>query len=386
MNLADIFPKDGRPQRLYCETCGSSMDLGFDDFSELVSGVQIDIRDLPFLHCHKCESRTLPDKSRVAIIQLHKQAVEKLSDKVTVRRSKITDDFGFSKVPFLMDADDYFYIPGLYREHDVGFLTPIFFNKAVLTKYDNSPNYSVRFASPTYGDIDAEGFAIPFGINRFGKVIMWLGDISKLPEAEQYYLRSENVASDHSMGSEFYDAQIECEFTKPPKERLVIGQRSNFLDAFEKKFGVRISHLDTELVETITALAPPLLDTEKERRHTFDSLNRIFIESLDNAGLEKLIKSLGTTSAGSGSLKRLQAVLETVDATGAVSTLLSPFYVLYDLRIAYTHALSARKKADLIDASATRLGLAPDFDLPTVYDELLKRIAASLKDLTEHVK
>src|SRR5690606_36493169 len=100
-------------------------------------------------------------------------------------------------------------------------------------------NYSVRFASPTYGEIDADRFVIPFGINKFGKVIMWLGDVAKLPEAEQYYLRSENVASDHSLGSEFYDAQIECKFTDPPKERLVIGQRSNFLDAFEKKFGVR---------------------------------------------------------------------------------------------------------------------------------------------------
>lgn len=382
MNLADIFPKDGRPQGLYCETCESSMDLHFDDFSELVSGIQIDISGLPFLHCDKCASNALPDDSRFAIIHLHKQAVEKFSDKVAVKRSKKVDDFGFSKVPFLMDADDYFYIPGLYRAHDVGFLTPLFFNKAVLTKYDNSPNYSVRFASPTYGEIDAESFVIPFGINKFGKVIMWLGDVAKLPEAEQYYLRSENVASDHSLGSEFYDAQIECKFTDPPKERLVIGQRSNFLDAFEKKFGVRISHLDVELVDTITALAPPLFDTEKERRHTFDSLNRIFIESLDNAGLEKLVKSLGTTSAGSGSLKRLQAVLETLDAIGAVSTLLSPLYVLYDLRVAYSHALSARKKADLIDSSATRLALAPDFDLPTVYDELLKRIAASLSGLT----
>lgn len=382
MNLADIFPKDGRPQGLYCETCGSSMDLRFDNFSQTVSGVQIEISNFPFLYCDKCASLKLPDKSRFAIIQLHRQAVEKLSSKVTVARSKRSYEFGFSKVPFLIDADDYFYIPGLSREHDAGFLTPLFFRKAVLTKYDNLPNYSVRFASPTYGEIDAEGLAIPFGINRFGRVIMWLGDVAKLSEAEQYYLRSENLASDHSLGSEFYDAQIECKFTEPPQERLVIGQRTSFLEAFKKKFGVRISHLDTELVDTITALGPPLVDTEKERRHTFDTLNRIFIESLDNAGLEKLIKSLGTTSAGSGSLKRLQAVLETVDATGTVSTLLSPLYVLYDLRVAYSHALSAEKKRSMIEYSATRLGLAPDFDLPTVYDELLERIAASLSSLT----
>lgn len=37
---------------------------------------------------------------------------------------------------------------------------------------------------------------------------MWLGDIARLPDAEQYYLRSENIDSDHSIGSEFYDGQI----------------------------------------------------------------------------------------------------------------------------------------------------------------------------------
>jgi hypothetical protein len=56
-------------------------------------------------------------------------------------------------------------------------------------------------ASTTYGTIYAS--IIAFGINKHGKLVMWLGDIAKLPESEQYYLRSENVASDHCKGSEF---------------------------------------------------------------------------------------------------------------------------------------------------------------------------------------
>ena len=92
MDLADIFPRNGRQQGLYCEACGSSMDPHFDDFSEMVSGIQIDISGLPFLHCDKCATNALPDDSRFAIIHLHQQAVEKLSEKVSVRRTKKVDD------------------------------------------------------------------------------------------------------------------------------------------------------------------------------------------------------------------------------------------------------------------------------------------------------
>jgi hypothetical protein len=90
---------------------------------------------------------------------------------------KLTKDFGFTKVPFLYDPDDYYYIPGLERTFSVGFLTPVFFDKEVLLKYDASPTCQVKFASPTYGTIDGESFSISFGINKNGRVVMWLGDI-----------------------------------------------------------------------------------------------------------------------------------------------------------------------------------------------------------------
>ena len=63
-----------------------------------------------------------------------------------VDRRKHTENFGFTDVPFLFDPDDYFYLPGLYRSFDEGFLQPVFFNRSVLLKYDNSPDYRVKFA------------------------------------------------------------------------------------------------------------------------------------------------------------------------------------------------------------------------------------------------
>jgi YgiT-type zinc finger domain-containing protein len=186
MHLGDVFPKSGHIQDLYCDACEGHLDLAFTDFHEDVSGVDISIKGLPVLHCDACQKDYLPDDSRFAIIEHHRIATEKGSNTVRVKRSKLVKEFGFTKVPFLYDADDYYYIPGLYRQFDVGFLTPVFFNRKALLKYDADPAYQVKFASTTYGTIDTEDSMIAFGINKHGKLVMWLGDIAKLPESEQY--------------------------------------------------------------------------------------------------------------------------------------------------------------------------------------------------------
>ena len=321
------------------------------------------------------------DRSRIAIIDLHKRTLESGQKSVNVKRRKSEGDFNFTDIPFKIDPDDYHYIPGLQRPWDSGFLAPLFFKKTVLLKFDNSPDYRVRFASQSYGTIDMEESYISFGINRHGKIVMWLGDVAKLPESEQYYLRSENVESDHSIGSEFYDGQIECKFTDPPKERVVITARSEFEKSFENRFSEKLFHLDAELIDTIAGLTPPLVDTEKERKHIFDSLNRIFVEAMDNAMLERLGNNLGVKSTGSGSLKRIQAVLETVEAQPAISKALMPFYVLYDLRIAYSHLTSTKKRQKLLADSESRLGLNANANLSEFYDALLDSLIASLQSV-----
>jgi hypothetical protein len=197
------------------------MDLKFIDFRHEVTGIIVEIQELPTLQCQDCSSEYLPDLSRFAIMQLHEQCLAKNQSNVSVVRKKRSNTFSFTEVTFQYDPDDYYYIPGLHRKHDVGFLQPVFFKRSVLLKYDNSPDYRVSFASSTYGQIIADGHHISFGINRFGNVVMWLGDIAKLPESEQYYLKSENVQSDHSIGSEFYDGQIEVKFTDPTAENLL---------------------------------------------------------------------------------------------------------------------------------------------------------------------
>ncbi|WP_206608861.1 hypothetical protein [Notoacmeibacter marinus] len=288
---------------------------------------------------------------------------------MTVNRKKDVTDFGFTKIRFLYDPDEYFYFPGLYRSFDEGFLQPVYFKRQVLFKYDNTPGNRVKFASTTYGTIDAEDNYISFGINRHGNVVMWLGDIAKLPESEQYYLRSENIPSDHALGSEFYDGQIELVFTPKTKEDKLFSLRSIFLDKCLTRFGVSFGHLEAEAFDLALSFNPPLVDTLKERRHVADTLNKIYLESLDSSALGKVVTSLGAKSPGTGSLKQLQTILQTIAPNDDIGTLMSPLYVLYDLRVVYSHLTRGAIPSQLL-AVTKRLDLAPDASLADIYAKL----------------
>lgn len=384
MNVGDLFPPSGHVQRIYCENCTTHLDLSFEDFNDEVSGVRISLSGLPTLKCPKCGSLYLPDRSRFALIELHKRATERKSDYVTVQRRKTERNFGFTHVPFQYDSDDYCYIPGLWREFDDGFLTPVFFNKEVLLKYDVHPSYRVAFASSTYGSIrQGDDFNIPFGINRHGRLVMWLGDIARLPESEQFYLRSENVQSDHSIGSEFYDGQIGCKFTDRTPEDQLFEQRSRLLEACFARFGQKVAHLEKEVLDLAISIRRPVVDTSAERRNVVDSLNKVYLESFDNKALEKILSALGQDASKLGSLKRLQKLAEAAAPEEDVAGTMSPLYVLYDLRVAYSHLGSHEGQEEKLRFVKQRLKLSDEFDLFEIYDALLPALRATFEKLAD---
>src|SRR3546814_10306317 len=77
MELNELPPKDGA-QRAYCCACGGPLDLLFVRFHDLVSGVEIDMNDVPQLECSACGLRTLPDRTRFFI--MHARSEEHTSE------------------------------------------------------------------------------------------------------------------------------------------------------------------------------------------------------------------------------------------------------------------------------------------------------------------
>lgn len=321
MEYKDLFPPDlSSQQRLYCAVCSSWMTLRFELWRETVSGVEMQLQGVPMLHCGQCDRSYLPDRTRLMLMLGWENANKAGSTSLKSTRKKKAERFSYCEaVSFRYDSDDYYHIPGLLREISPGFLTPVFFRKEVLLKYVHDRRYSIAFASPTYGSIHRPPqFHISFGLNSAGLVLMWLGDLDTLPLEEQHYLVSENVDSDHDIGSHFYDAQIEAAFTQKTVERRMLEAHTELCRRFADLFGVSLTQLPDEClalvagIDRLTQFDDPHLDV------ALDRLNKYFVESLSVTSLDELASNSGINTKNLKGLKLLSAVLRH-NAEGAVS-------------------------------------------------------------------
>lgn len=87
-----------------------------------------------------------------------------------------------------------------------------------------------------------------------------------------------------------------------------------------------------------------------------------------------------------GSLKKLQLVLEAAKLEGDVAKLLSPFFVLYDLRVAYSHLTSDGTAEETFKRVADRLAIPHDAGLIETYTALRDQLLQCLRALTDLLK
>lgn len=369
-----------------CQKCQTWMDMGIHSHSIDVDGVSVDLNVMPLLYCPHCKVLELPDRAKDVVAYFVEQAHKNGQPRVEVTPTGAkTKRFPFGKVEFTYSALDHDFIPGLARPWNDGFLTPVYFDAAVLNKYAQDPSYRLDLFSDTYGSITSgDEINIQFGINRARKVIMWLGDIAVLPENEQYYLRSENIESDHDVYSEFYDAQIGCVFSKPSIENRAMHARQKLNEVCKAKFGSELYQLHGEISRVIEGLHRPLFWEEKHVAPAAESLNRIMVESLNVS----MLRSQLEPHVQKGELKNLKGLklfeqwlskgLSAVDA----SSLMSPFFVLYDFRILMCHLASEETQEKSLASINERLGLEKaNTNLEAVYFALLPKVTASLEGI-----
>ena len=78
--------------------------------------------------------------------------------------------------------------------------------------------------------------------------------------------------------------------------------------------------------------------------------------------------------------------MQTVADGTDTAKLLSPFYVLYDLRVAYLHLTSMATSEDTLDSVTRRLGLNTGAGMLEIYSRLLQELTSSFEKLTALVK
>lgn len=262
-----------------------------------------------------------------------------------------------------------------------GYLTPVYFNKQVLIRYLYDSRFYCDFASETYGTIGNDDFSISFGINKNGSVIMWIGDIMhNIPQKEQFYLLVENIDPEGDANSEFYEAQINAEFTEPPLEIKTLNAVEKLNSAFESKFSCFLykERSIEERIDEARRYKRILMNDTDDFKRFITELNEIINESTNNAALRTLLRSKGVDfEKGSKGNKLLEKVYTSVLSDN--NNLIAPFFFLYDLRLWAAHT----GKDDVLDDVTNNLGLSKDSEFKEVLDALLTSILQSSEKLVE---
>lgn len=307
-----------------------------------------------------------------------------------IKNTFCVDKFISTKVSFIYNRDDYYFIPGLIRPWNKGFLTPLFFNIEVLLKYFHHPDYSVDLGANTYGDIYHQGeHMISFGISETNNIIMWLGDVGALPVEEQFYLRSENICSDHTISSEFYEAQIDVIWAEPSNEHKLFKIRKTLYEKVLSQFYLSLTQLETETVKLAQKIQRPIVNTENAFSQVIIAMNMLFVESINSKNIKAFIKKAHPEIdlGQKGGLKIFETWIDLYTDDLDSKNIISPLFVLYDLRIAMAHLQSEETKIELLSSGRTRLGLSPDErDYLVIYDVLLSKINEMYTLISDNLK
>lgn len=190
---------------------------------------------------------------------------------------------------------------------------------------------------------------------------MWLGDIENLPVEEQFYLRSENVPSDHSIGSEFYESEIEVVWAKESAERTLLKKRLEFNEKVHNNYGFSVAQLDTETLRIAKNIHKLLINTNDAFKDLMIPLNELFVEAINNKDIRRKLKEqypeLKDEVRDKKGIKLLQLWLERNTDGIDVNLEIAPLFVLYDLRLVSAHLYSDKSRDDLLNSCCTRLGL-----------------------------
>jgi len=371
-------------QTIHCTSCSTCLVLELSKFQQTIDGIKIEVEQLPTLICPSCDKKHLSQKTRMFLKWVIEESKKKSEIRFYSPKYVIDKRYEFCKdVNFLYDPMDYDHIPGLMRPWDDGALTPVFFKKTVLHKFLSDDNYTVTLGSNTYGTIYHPHGYISFGINRNGKVIVWLCDLDELPLEEQHYFRSCNVESDHDVCSQFYDAQIEGKWPEHSQERQLLMKKEEFEKGCKENFNLKISRYTDDIDEVLEKIQRPVLWNEKNVMYVINSLNKITTESFNSIGIKKEIEKLDSDFETNdlGSLKLLQKLIQLKFLELDAEEIMKPFFVLNDFRLVLDHRIDDPKK--VLDSCYERMGITENKNLETLYDALFKGMTDSYIKLNE---
>lgn len=379
----------------YFSEYGEKLHFSRDKLNFDYKDFHINFENIPYLVKINSEEIYLPPCARIVLNGVVDGAIKRrlIERNIGIPPIRVPTDlenkkFSFCEgFPFIYSALEYYSIPGLFRPQSNGFLTPVYFNLTLLNKYSQNPEYSIKIDSSTYGYISyKDEWGIAYGINKNKSLIMWLGDIDKLPKNEKYYFLSENIEPEFEIHSEFYNAQISNEWSQPSVESQTFSLRNNVSKNIYDLYNISLYQLEGEISKTIGDLQKPVLWQRQHIASTIESLNRIFVESIAVSSLKDLIieRIPNTSLKGLKGLKLLNKFLSEVVEIDNIDEIMCPFFVLTDYRNGLNHLASNDTYQEKMESVFTRLGLEyNEQSHEEMYSTLFIRLHKSLKSIDE---
>ena len=355
---------------------------------------------VPFFKCTNCGNKE-PLRTQEHYQEIADKHFSELKDgeftsvEFTYENKKFSQ---YDHLEFDYSSEDYFLIPGLFRGENDGYLTPVFFDKDVLLYYNNHPNYTVRLSSFSSGNIyfkDEPMFGWGFGINRNGKIFKWLGDLNEDFEDSDMKshlkrFQASNIQSDHDIYSKFYLSQIPSSpsdaFQQSDNENKVFQLK----DELNKKILEITGHLITQvnISELSEYYKSPILDEREQIFNTYISLNKYLVENIQVKTLKEELITKGKSKKeikSLGSLKTFQLYLTEVLNIENIDSLISPLYVLNDLRQLQGHLMneSFESKYTFCKERLFLKNQTSDFE---VYEMLIKKLIEFYSEILNKLK
>lgn len=183
------------------------------------------------------------------------------------------------------------------------YLTFVYFDKKVLEKYYGDPDkYQVLD-----GYLRCAGlWGLRMDNNHDDKVVVFLGDLGKLPAREQLYWKSFNIGTGGGISETNYKRSIAGEFADPEAPDLVFRQKYKLVnDAWKTKFGWPIFlPLADEDDYRYNTLRIPSGDSQSEFDQQILSLVIMMVDSLNETEINKGIKNPEKDSRGISKIQK----------------------------------------------------------------------------------
>lgn len=166
------------------------------------------------------------------------------------------------------------------------FLTPVYFNKKILNHYTtDTKNYKVLDSLIIYLD----KWSIPYSVNDENKVVVWLGDLGRIPFNEQQLWKIYNEFPTGEVEELFLRRQIMCEWTESSiKEKGILSKINSINEIFKERYGEKlfkdISSTDEEIESAILIPATNSVPVYQSflmqlSKMTIERINKNFIKN-----------------------------------------------------------------------------------------------------------